>query len=441
MKIKGLSVNANIIENDERIINMQNSSYSGFYKLSPEERLNEVAEFTGLTEEDKAIISDANSMDIDKADHMIENVIGRFTLPMGVGLNFVINGKDYIIPMVSEEPSVVAAASNAAKMARENGGFYTSNTGSVMIAQIQLIDIPDPNFAKIKIYENKNKIIEMCNEKDPTLVKFGGGMEDIEVRIIDTLEGKMVIVHLKVNTLDAMGANAVNTMAEAVAPFLEEITGGKAYLRILSNLAIHRLVRARTVIKKETLGGEDVVDKIVTAYAFAAADPFRAATHNKGIMNGITPVVLATGNDTRAIESGAHAYASITGKYTSLTTWEKNAQGDLVGTIELPMAVGLVGGATKIHPTAQVAVKMLGVKSATELGEIIAAVGLAQNMGAIRALATEGIQRGHMSLHARNLATVAGAKGDILEAIVKKMVAEKNVRLEYAQELMKNYEQ
>lgn len=420
---------------------MKNSSYSGFYKLSPKERLNEVAEFTGLTEEDKAIISDANSMDIDKADHMIENVIGRFTLPMGVGLNFVINGKDYIIPMVSEEPSVVAAASNAAKMARENGGFYTSNTGSVMIAQVQLIDIPDPNFAKIKIYENKNKIIEMCNEKDPTLVKFGGGMEDIEVRIIDTLEGKMVIVHLKVNTLDAMGANAVNTMAEAVAPFLEEITGGKAYLRILSNLAIHRLVRARTVIKKETLGGEDVVDKIVMAYAFAAADPFRAATHNKGIMNGITPVVLATGNDTRAIESGAHAYASLTGKYTSLTTWEKNAQGDLVGTIELPMAVGLVGGATKIHPTAQVAVKMLGVKSATELGEIIAAVGLAQNMGAIRALATEGIQRGHMSLHARNLATVAGAKGDILEAIVKKMVAEKNVRLEYAQELMKNYEQ
>lgn len=420
---------------------MKNSSYSGFYKLSPEERLKEVAEFTELTEEDKAIISDANSMDIDKADHMIENVIGRFTLPMGVGLNFVINGKDYIIPMVSEEPSVVAAASNAAKMARGNGGFYTSNTGSVMIAQVQLIDIPDPNFAKIKIYENKNKIIQMCNEKDPTLVKFGGGMEDIEVRIIDTLEGKMVIVHLKVNTLDAMGANAVNTMAEAVAPFLEEITGGKAYLRILSNLAIHRLVRARTVIKKETLGGEDVVDKIVTAYAFAAADPFRAATHNKGIMNGITPVVLATGNDTRAIESGAHAYASITGKYTSLTTWEKNAQGDLVGTIELPMAVGLVGGATKIHPTAQVAVKMLGVKSATELGEIIAAVGLAQNMGAIRALATEGIQRGHMSLHARNLATVAGAKGERLEAIVKKMVAEKNVRLEYAQELMKNYEQ
>ncbi len=425
---------------NERMNEMKNSSYSGFYKLSPEERLAEAAEFCGLSEEDKAVISSGNSLDMDKADHMIENVIGRFTLPMAVGLNFTINGKDYLIPMVSEEPSVVAAASNAAKMARENGGFYTSNTGAIMIAQIQLIDIPNPNFAKIKIYENKSKIIEICNEKDPTLVKFGGGMEDLEVRVIDTLQGKMVIVHLKVNTLDAMGANAVNTMAEAVAPFLEEITGGKAYLRILSNLAVHRLARARTVIKKETLGGEEIVDKIVTAYAFAAADPFRAATHNKGIMNGIIPVVLATGNDTRAIESGAHAYASISGKYTSLTTWEKNADGDLVGTIELPMAVGLVGGATKIHPTAQVAVKMLGVKSATELGEIIAAVGLAQNMAAIKALATEGIQRGHMSLHARNLATVAGAKGEVMEEIVKKMVSEKNVRLEYAQELLKEYE-
>ncbi len=418
---------------------MKTSSYSGFFKLSPEDRLKEVSEFTGISEEEQKIINLPGALDIDKADHMIENVIGTFQLPLGVALNFKINGKDYVIPMASEEPSVVAAASNAAKMARENGGFFTSNTGSIMIAQIQLIDVADPNYAKMQIYENKNKIIEICNEKDPVLVKFGGGMQDLDVRVIESLIGSMVIVHLKVNTLDAMGANAVNTMAEAVAPYIEEITGGKVYLRILSNLAIHRLARSRVTIKKETLGGEEVVDKIIAAYAFAAADPFRAATHNKGIMNGIVPVVMATGNDTRAIESGAHAYASMSGQYTSLTTWEKNRNGDLVGTIELPMAVGLVGGATKIHPTAQVAVKMLGVKSAAELGEIIASVGLAQNLAAIKALATEGIQRGHMSLHARNIASVAGAKGEVLEAIVSRMVKEKNVRLEFAQELMKEY--
>lgn len=418
---------------------MKTSSYSGFFKLSTEDRLNEVAEFCNLTEEEKTIIKNPASLDMDKADHMIENVIGRFSLPMAVGINFLINGKDYVVPMVGEEASVVAAASNAAKMARENGGFISSNTGSVMIAQIQLVDVANPSYAKIVIEENKEKIKSLCNEKDPVLVKFGGGMEELEVRVIDTLVGKMVIVHLKVNTLDAMGANAVNTMAEAAAPLLEELTGGKANLRILSNLAIHRLARSRVVIKKETLGGEEVVDKIITAYAFAAADPFRAATHNKGIMNGIIPVVLATGNDTRAIEAGAHAYASISGQYTSLTTWEKNKNGDLVGTIEIPMAVGLVGGATKIHPTAKVAVKMLGVKTAAELGEIIATVGLANNLAAVRALSTEGIQKGHMSLHARNLATVAGAKGEVLEVIVKQMVSEKNVRLEYAQELMKKY--
>ncbi|QGU96121.1 hydroxymethylglutaryl-CoA reductase, degradative [Clostridium bovifaecis] len=418
---------------------MKTSAYSGFFKLSPQERLREVSEFTGITETEQKIIGESGALDMDKADHMIENVIGKFELPMAVALNFKINNKDYVIPMVTEEPSVVAAASNAAKMARDSGGFFASNTGSVMIAQVQVINVPDPKYAQIKIYENKDKIIEMCNEKDPVLVKFGGGMQDLDVRVIDSIIGKMVIVHLKVNTLDAMGANAVNTMAEAVAPFIEGLTGGKVYLRILSNLAVHRLARSRVIIKKETLGGEDVVDSIIAAYAFAEADPFRAVTHNKGIMNGISAVVLATGNDTRAIESGAHAYASLTGSYKPLTTWEKNKDGDLVGTIEMPMAVGLVGGATKIHPAAQTAVKMLGVNSAAELGEIIASVGLAQNFAAIRALATEGIQKGHMSLHARNLATVAGAKGDVLEAIVSKMIKEKNVRLEYAQELMKEY--
>ena len=419
---------------------MKTSSYSGFFKLSTEERMKEVAEFCGLTQEEQAILKDANSLDMDKADHMIENVIGRYTYPLGVAINFVINGKDYVIPMASEEPSVLAACSNAAKMARPGGGFTTDYPGTIMISQIQLLDVPTPHYAKGKILEHKAQIAEICNAKDPVLVSLGGGVKDVEVRILDSIVGPMVIVHLLVDTGDAMGANAVNTMAEAVAPFLEELTGGRAELRILSNLADRRLARARAVFKKEAVGGEEVVDKMIAAYAFAAADPYRAATNNKGIMNGVIPVVIATGNDTRAIESGAHAYAARSGHYSPFATWEKNADGDLVGSIEMPMAVGLVGGATKIHPAAKVAVKMLGVKTASELAQIIAAVGLAQNMAAIKALATEGIQRGHMSLHARNLAATAGAKGEVLERIVKQMVAEKNVRLEYAQELMKQYQ-
>ena len=419
---------------------MKKSNYSGFYKLSVEERLDEVVKFANLDKEDIENIKNTDALDISKADNMVENVIGRFTLPMGVALNFKINDKDYIIPMVSEEASVIAAASNAAKLARSSGGFYTSNTGSIMIAQIQIVGVKDVNYTRMVIYENKERILKICNDKDPVLVKFGGGALDIDVRVIETNFENMVILHLKVNTLDAMGANAVNTMAETVAPFIETITGGTVYLRILSNLAIERLVRARTKIKKEELGGEEVVDKIILAYTFAEADPFRATTHNKGIMNGISAVVLATGNDTRAIEAGAHAYASITGSYKPLTKWEKDNNGDLVGTIELPLALGLVGGATKIHPTAKTVVKILGVKSATELGEIVASVGLAQNLAAIKALATEGIQRGHMSLHAKNIASVAGAKGEELDRIVKKMIEDKNINLEYAKSLLKNKE-
>lgn len=414
---------------------MKSSQYSGFFKLSVDERMKEVAEFTGITEEEQKILQDANSLDMDKADHMIENVIGRFSLPLGVAINFIINGKEYVIPMVSEEPSVLAACSNAAKMARPAGGFTAHSLGTVMISQIQLLNVPTPFATRTVILEHKDEIIKRCNEKDPTLVKFGGGARDVEVRVIDSIVGPMVIVHLLVDTLDAMGANAVNTMAEAVAPYLEELTGGTAELRILSNLADHRLVTARAVFQKDAIGGEEVVDKIINAYAFAAADPYRAATNNKGIMNGIIPVVIATGNDTRAIESGAHSYAARSGRYTSLTTWEKDANGDLVGIIEMPMAVGLVGGATKIHPAAGVAVKMLGVKTAAELAEIIAAVGLSNNMAALKALATEGVQRGHMSLHARNLANTVGAKGDIADEIVRTMVAEKKINAEYAKEL------
>lgn len=416
----------------------KSSDFKGFYKLSPEQRLAEVASFSGLSEEEVSLLSKTGALDIHAADHMIENVFSTMPLPMGVAVNFKINNKDYLIPMAVEEPSVVAAASNAAGMARVKGGFFASNTGPIMRAQIQVVNVVDPYAARIQLFEARDRLMEIANSKDPMLISLGGGMKDLEVHIIPSALGTMVIVHLIADTRDAMGANAVNTMAEALAPHIEQITGGRVYLRILSNLADKRLVRVRAVIDKEAVGGAEVVDGIVWAYTFAAVDPYRAATHNKGIMNGIIPVVTATGNDTRAIEAGAHSYAARTGRYTSLTTWEKNGEGDLVGTIEIPMAVGLVGGATKVHPVAKLAVKILGVTSAVELGEVIAAVGLAQNMAALRALATEGIQRGHMSLHARNVAVAAGATPDILDQVVKMMVKERKVRQDYAEELVKS---
>jgi hydroxymethylglutaryl-CoA reductase len=418
-------------------MNMEKTSQiSGFYKLDPKDRLEKVKEFCELSEEEVEALFKTGSLDMEQADRMIENVVGTFELPVGVAVNFAINGKDYLIPMAIEEPSVVAAASNAAKMARQKGGFQTSNTGPIMIGQIQLTNVQDPYGAKMTILAKKDEILKMANEQDPVLVKFGGGAKDIEVRVVDTMRGPMVVNHLLVDCRDAMGANAVNTMAEAVAPFIEKITGGRVYLRIISNLATYRLARARAVFEKESLGGEDVVDGVVEAYTLAAADPYRCATHNKGIMNGVSAVVRATGNDTRAVEAGAHSYASISGHYSPLTVWEKNAEGDLVGTIEIPTAVGLIGGATKTHPTAKAAVKILGVKTAQELGEVLAAVGLAQNLGALRALATEGIQKGHMALHARNIAIMAGAEKDIVDEVVKKLVAGGKIRVDIAKEII-----
>lgn len=416
---------------------MKTSAFKGFYKLTPEERLKEVAEFCSFDNDELDLLRKTGALDVSAADHMIENVVSTMPIPLGVAVNFVINGKDYLVPMATEEPSVVAAASNAARLARVKGGFFTTNTGPIMRAQIQVVKVADPFGAKFRLIEAREEIFKIANSQDPMLVSLGGGVKDLEVEIIPSKVGDMVIVHLIVDTRDAMGANTVNTMAEALAPYVEEITGGKVFLRIISNLADKRLVRARTVVDKEILGGEEIVDNIIYAYAFAAADPYRAATHNKGIMNGITPVVMVTGNDTRAIEAGAHAYASLSGRYTSLTQWEKNSEGDLVGTLELPMAVGLVGGATKVHPIARLAVKMLGVTSAVELGEVIVATGLAQNLAALRVLATEGIQRGHMALHARNVAVTAGATPDIMDEVVSTMVKERKVRLEYAQELVR----
>lgn len=416
---------------------MPSSEISGFYKKSAEDRWKIVQEFGGLSDEEVRTLGNTGALKFDQVDRMIENVVGTIPIPLGIAVNFMINGKDYLVPMAIEEPSVVAAASNAARMARTKGGFAASTSGPIMIGQIQLTHVPDPHSARLAVLHAREEILRRANEKDPILVKLGGGAKDVEVRVIATHRGPMVVTHLVVDTRDAMGANAVNTMAEAVAPYLEEITGGRVYLRIISNLAVKRLARARAVFASDAIGGTDVVEGILEAYAFAEADPFRCATHNKGIMNGIDAVVIATGNDFRAIEAGAHAYAAWkAGGYHSLTTWETNAAADLVGTIELPLAVGLVGGATAVHPTARACVKLLGVKTAQELAEVIASVGLAQNFAALRALATEGIQRGHMSLHARNIAATVGAVGVEIDRVAEILVQERKVRMDRAKEVL-----
>ena len=418
----------------------KSSELKGFYKLSPKERLKIVKEFADLTDEEVELLQSTGSLSLDLANRMIENVIGVFPIPLGIGVNFLINGKDYLIPMAIEEPSVVAAASYAAKMARAKGGFHTSSTEQIMIGQIQAVDIKNPDKAKKTILAAKEEILKKANEQDPMLVSVGGGAKNLKVRVIEAFTGPMVITELLVDCKDVMGANAVNTMAEAVAPLIESLTGGKVYLRIISNLATERLAKAWAIFAKEEVGGPEVVEGIIQAYAFAKADPYRCATHNKGILNGIIAVVMATCNDHRAVEAGAHAYAARNGRYEPLTVWEKNEDGDLVGSIELPMAIGLVGGATRVHPIAKIALKILGVKSARELGEVIAAVGLAQNLGALRALAHEGIQRGHMRLHARNMAMAAGATGELVDLVVQKMVEERKIRLDRAKELVEQYQ-
>ncbi len=414
------------------------SRIPGFHKLSPAERLAKVVELCGLDDAAHRQLANTGNLDVALADRLIENVIGVMAIPIGIATNMVIDGRETLIPMATEESSVVAAVCNAARQCRDSGGFVTSTSGPLMIAQIQLVDVPDPHAARLKILERRDGIKAVCDEVDPVLVRLGGGFRDLEVRVLDTQAGPMVITHIIVDTRDAMGANAVNSMAEKLAPHIAGWTGGRTYLRILSNLADRRVARARAVWKVDAIGGPEVRDGILSAYHFAAADPYRAATHNKGIMNGVTAVVLATGNDTRAIEAGAHAYAARHGRYTSLTHWERTAEGDLAGTLEIPMAVGLVGGATKVHPTAQVCLKILGVDSADRLARIIAAVGLAQNFAALKALATTGIQKGHMALHAQNIAMMAGAVGDEIDRVAKAMVAAGTVRLDVAeQELAK----
>ena len=418
------------------------SRLSGFYKHTVPQRAAIVAQWADLDAREQAILVGDTGLTSAQADHMIENVVGTYALPLGIATNFRINDHDYLVPMVVEEPSVVAAASNAARLFRAGGGFTTSSDDSIMIGQIQIVDLDDMEAAVQALADHRDEIIHLANTLEPVMVRVGSGAQDIQIRPFpDTPIGPMLVLHLHYDCQDAMGANAINTTVEKLAPRIEQITGGRVNLRILSNLADQRKVRAEGMIPAEmlvteTLTGEEVVKAIVEAGIFAEVDPYRAATHNKGIMNGIDPVIIATGNDWRAIEAGAHAYAARSGQYTSLTHWWQDDDGNLRGKIELPMAVGIVGGATRAHPTAQVALKIMGIEKARQLGEVIATVGLAQNLGAIRALATEGIQRGHMSLHARQIAVSAGATGDLVPRIVQTMIEEGNIRLERARELV-----
>jgi len=428
---------------------MTTSRISGFYNMTVDDRRAKLAEAADQPPENlSAWIS--GGLSPEAADHMIENVIGLHSLPLGIALNFQVNGKEVLVPMTLEEPSVVPGASFMAKLARAGGGFTATTTEPHMIGQMQVLDLENVHLAQLSLLEHKAELLAEADSVDPVLKKFGGGAHNLEVRVINESPiGPFLVVHLIYDVRDAMGANAVNTACERLAPLIESITGGRVHLRILSNLADQRLARARCTIPVKELAfgggdpagrpytGEEVRDGIIEAWAFAAVDPYRAATHNKGIMNGVDAVVIATGNDWRAIEAGAHAYAARTGRYTSLSTWGKDKVGNLVGTVEMPMAVGIVGGATRVHPAAQAAVKLMNVKTASELAEIIVSVGLAQNMAALRALATEGIQRGHMSLHARQVAIAAGANGELIEKVAAQMVVEKVVRIDRAEEILK----
>ncbi len=418
------------------------SRIPGFYKRPLTERAAVVAQWANLTPQEQAVLLGMSGLNVQQADHMIENAVGVYALPMGVATNFLVNGEDYLVPMVIEEPSVVAAVSNAARLFRAGGGFTTSSDDPIMIGQIQVMDVPDLYVAAGAIMAQRRTLLAEADKVGGSIVRRGGGARDLQVRPFpQTPVGPMLIVHLLYDCRDAMGANAINTALEHIAPMIEEITGGRVNLRILSNLSDQRKARAQGMIPAEELAtdaldGASVARVIVEAGVFAEVDPYRATTHNKGIMNGVDAVVIATGNDWRAIEAGAHAYAARGGAYTSLTQWWQDEQGNLHGAIELPLALGIVGGATRVHPTAQIALKILGVQSAQQLAEIIAAVGLAQNLAAMKALATEGIQRGHMSLHARQIAIAAGASGDLVTRVVQTMIEEGNIRLERAKALV-----
>jgi len=415
---------------------MSDSSISKFFEKSRKERLNTIAAFANLSKDELDILENTDGgISFDKADKMIENAIGTFSLPLGVATNFKINGKDYVVPMVIEEPSVIAAASKGAKIARIKGGFEVTADESYSIGQIQILNV-DSNSAIKKIQDSTIKILELANSKSNTLSKMNKGAKEISCKIIEAPSGNMLIVELLIDVGDAMGANITNTMCEAVSPLIEKITGGRALLRILSNYSTRRMVKAKAIFEKESVGGEDVVDNIILAFEFADNDVYRAVTHNKGIMNGIISVANAVGQDSRAIEAAANAYAAISGKYRSLSKWSKDSDGNLVGILDIPLSVGIVGGIVNVHPVAKVCAKILNVESAQELACVMTATGLAQNYSAIRALSTEGIQKGHMRLHARNLAAAAGATSAQIDQIVEQMIQTKSISLDNAKKLL-----
>ena len=416
---------------------MTNPPTTRFHEKNREERIDTVRSFAGLSKDDVEILKSNGGISFAEADHMVENVIGTLSFPLGIATNFMINNKDYLIPMVIEESSVVAAASKAAKIARRRGGFIMKSDEAYSIGQIQIVDV-NVRSAIPKILKASRKILKLANSKSKTLSKMKKGAKKVTCKKLETKSGTMLIVELLIDVGDAMGANVTNTMCEGVAPLIEEITGGRAVLRILSNYSTKRLVRGRAVFDKEEVGGKQIVDNIVHAYNFAANDPYRAVTHNKGVMNGIIAVANSTGQDTRAIEAASHAFASKDGKYTSLTKWKKDKQGNLVGEIEIPMPVGIVGGIINVHPMISVCLKILRVKSAKELACVIGAVGLAQNFSAIRALASEGIQKGHMRLHAKNIAISAGVPKNKIHEVASRMIQENNVSVTRAKEIFRS---
>lgn len=427
---------------------MKTSRLPGFYKQQIQERIKKISEICHFTHEEEIDLSSQGALTLAQADKMIENAIGIYSLPLGLGLNFLLNGKDYLVPMAIEEPSVVASASYIAKIVRDAGGFTTEATERIMIGQIQVIGCSDFNEAKRVVLENKDQLIELANASYPSLTARGGGVLDLDVRILNedshSRYSQMLVVHLYINTCDAMGANMINTMVEALAPTVEELTKGKVYLRILSNYVDQCVARARCVIPPHLLAsngfsGEEVRDGIVYAYEFAASDKYRAVTHNKGVMNGVDAVVIASGNDWRAIEAASHAHACRFGHYGSMTNWSVDSDGNLVGEIELPMPVGTVGGSIRLHPIAKITHKILDVSSAAELAQVIVAVGLAQNLGALKALATDGIQKGHMALHARSVAMTAGATGKLVEVIAQQLVDAKEIRISKAKQLLEQF--
>ena len=418
------------------------SEMAGFYDRTPQVRIELLTRWASLSDEQAQTLSGGSGLGLELADRLVENVVGVHGLPLAVAMHFVVNGRELLVPMVVEEPSVVAGASAAAKLVGQGGGFQAEAAPPEMIGQLQVLDVANLEQARGSLLESREELLELANASDPVLVGLGGGARDLAVRLLeDTPAGPMLVLHLIVDCRDAMGANTVNTACEALADPVERITGGRVVLRILSNLADRRLARARCrvpegALAREGYAGDEVARGIAEAWALAAVDPYRAATHNKGIMNGVDAVVVATGNDWRGVEAGAHSYAARSGRYSSLSKWQRDGQGYLVGELEMPLAVGIVGGTTRAHPTAQVALRILGVQTAGELAEVIAAVGLAQNLAALRALATEGIQRGHMRLHARQIAAAAGARGDEIEAVAEIMREEDAIRPDRAEAIL-----